>query len=103
MRYIAIVRGNVVASVVLFDYSDPLAIVAEVNSADDVIDVTDLTLRPGPEWTWSDDEFRPPAPFPSWEWDGTDWTPPVPYPSEPGPWIWNEDTGSWDSVTPATE
>jgi hypothetical protein len=65
MRYIAAIRAGVVVSVVVAADDDPLPVIAEVNQADDVIDVTDLTPRPGPMWTWADDEFRPPAPFPS--------------------------------------
>jgi hypothetical protein len=103
MRYIAVIRDSVVASVVVVNDDESLTVVAEVNSADDALDVSDMTPRPGPGWTWTDNIFRSPSPYPSWEWDGTEWVAPVPRPTDPGPWVWNEDTGSWDSVTPDTE
>lgn len=98
MKYVAIVRETVVTSVVVVNDDDNLSLVAQVNSADSVVDVTNLAPRPGPEWTWVDGTFRNPSPFPSWEWVDGSWQPPIPYPDASGSWVWNEETGSWDSV-----
>jgi hypothetical protein len=51
------------------------------------------------EW----DAFIPPQPFPSWSLNAETclWDPPVPYPIGTGlPYMWNEETISWKSITP---
>lgn len=101
MKYVAVITDSTVASVVVVNDSESLTVVAEVNNADDVVDVTDRSPRPGPGWTWIDDEFLPPAPFPSWLWIDGAWQPPVPYPSDAGSWGWDEDRGEWVDLTVA--
>lgn len=39
--------------------------------------------------------FYPPQPYPSWVRIAGQWTSPVPKPSEPGPWMWDEESQSW--------
>ena len=49
------------------------------------------------------DAFYPPSPFPSWTLNATTfaWQPPIPMPVEEGKmYAWNEETQSWDDVTP---
>lgn len=42
------------------------------------------------------DVFIQPQPFPSWSLDANfDWQPPVPKPE--GPYVWNEETQSWET------
>jgi hypothetical protein len=51
------------------------------------------------EW----DAFIPPQPYPSWSLNAETclWDPPVPYPIGTGlPYMWNEETISWKSITP---
>ena len=48
------------------------------------------------------DAFYAPQPFPSWSLneDSCIWEPPVPRPSDDnGPYNWNEETQSWESIT----
>lgn len=49
------------------------------------------------------DAFYPPSPYTSWILNATTfaWQPPVPMPVEEGKmYAWNEETQSWDDVTP---
>jgi len=49
------------------------------------------------------DVFVAPQPFPSWSLDENhDWQPPTPMPedaSEEKPYIWNEESQTWDLIT----
>ena len=47
------------------------------------------------------DAFIPPKPYTSWllNEDTCLWEPPMPYPSEGGPYMWNDDTESWDQIS----
>jgi hypothetical protein len=51
------------------------------------------------------DAFIPPKPFASWELneDTCLWESPVPYPDDGELYTWNEDTTSWDLVSPEAE
>ena len=50
------------------------------------------------------DVFVAPQPFPSWTLDANhDWQPPTPMPAEGGPWVWDENTLSWVSVSAPPE
>ncbi len=42
--------------------------------------------------------FIAPKPYPSWSLneDTCRWDSPIPYPTEGGPYIWNEETQTWD-------
>lgn len=45
------------------------------------------------------DVFITPRPFSSWNLDSNfDWQPPVAMPTEGGPWVWNEETESWEEI-----
>ena len=46
------------------------------------------------------DAFIAPQPYPSWILNGTSfqWEPPVPYPADGNPYVWNEDTTSWQAA-----
>ena len=39
--------------------------------------------------------FYPPQPYPSWTRSNGTWLPPVPRPTEPGPWLWDEESQEW--------
>jgi hypothetical protein len=49
----------------------------------------------------SDGAFIPPQPFPSWVLNSYTalWDAPTPMPLTGGPWIWNEETVSWEELT----
>ena len=49
-------------------------------------------------WAWSNEYNRaiPPQPFPSWTLNGWIWTPPTPKPDDDRPYLWNEDTQTWE-------
>jgi hypothetical protein len=52
------------------------------------------------------DVFYSPSPFPSWILNTEKWTweSPVPYPvDQEGPFVWNEETLTWDKIEIATE
>jgi hypothetical protein len=66
---------------------------------DSVIEVTDMTPRPGVAWLVTPDGLRPVKPYPSWVWDEDRYVAPVPKPTEGGPWTWDEDTLSWVELT----
>lgn len=56
----------------------------------------------GPGYTYDPeaDVFIAPQPFPSWTLDANhDWQPPIPMPAEGGPWVWDEDSLAWVSLT----
>lgn len=59
------------------------------------------TFSDAPEWAAQGGAFIPPQPFPSWVLnpDTALWDAPVPMPSEGGPWMWDEDTLSWVTLT----
>ena len=46
------------------------------------------------------DAFIPPKPYPSWTLNEETclWNSPVPYPTDGNPYIWNEETQTWDLV-----
>jgi hypothetical protein len=45
------------------------------------------------------DMFIAPQPYPSWTLDNEgDWQPPVAMPDDGNPYVWNEETQSWDAV-----
>ena len=48
------------------------------------------------------DAFIPPKPYNSWILDEItyDWNAPTPYPTDGGKYNWNEESLSWDAVTP---
>lgn len=48
------------------------------------------------------DAFIPPQPFPSWLLDEETcfWGPPAPRPEDGRPYVWNEETLSWEEPTP---
>lgn len=100
LRYIAIIRDSVVVSVVVASDSDSLEIIAAVNNADSITDVSELAQRPGPGWLVDGSSFRPPQPYPSWNWEGSEWLPPVPVPNDgsDNSYEWNENTLGWDVV-----
>ena len=46
------------------------------------------------------DAFIPPQPYPSWTLNEETclWDSPVPYPTDGEPYIWNEETQTWDLI-----
>lgn len=67
---------------------------------DSVIEVTDMTPRPGVAWLVTPDGIRPVSPYPSWVWDVDRWVAPIPKPTDPGAWEWDEALGEWVDTTP---
>ena len=84
--------GVTVHNVIVADSSDAAQEVTGMSAIE-------TTGVPWIGWTLHGDEWRPPAPFPSWVWTDNAWIAPVPMPSEPGMWVWDEDTLSWVEVT----
>jgi hypothetical protein len=59
---------------------------------------------PGFEYREDMDAFIPPKPFPSWVLDtNARWEAPVARPADDKPYIWNEETQSWELVEIPTE
>ena len=48
------------------------------------------------------DAFYQPQPYPSWTLDDDTclWEPPIAYPDDGNRYLWNEETQTWDAVTP---
>ena len=63
------------------------------------------TFSDAPEWAAQHGAFIPPQPFPSWTLNANTalWDAPTPMPAEGGPWVWDEDTLSWVSVSAPPE
>ena len=95
----ALLDDGLVVNVVVLNDNEDLANAAENLGCQVAIDVTTATPRPGPQWTLTDNTWRPPQPFASWLWQDDAWFAPTPMPSEGGPWTWDEDTLSWVEVT----
>ena len=69
-----------------------------------IVDNTHLRYNyPGVDWNYlaSADAFYAPQPFPSWTLNTETylWECPVEQPTEGGPYSWNEETQTWDSVS----
>ena len=49
-----------------------------------------------------EDVFVPPQPYPSWVLspETVNWEAPVAYPEDGEQYVWNEETGAWDAVSP---
>jgi hypothetical protein len=70
------------------------------------------TLKPEGQYYWKEDTtewvdyvyYNPDnnQPYPSWIWDTTTgvWNPPAEKPYDGIPYVWNEDTTSWDTTSP---
>ncbi len=100
---IGVIRNNgvVINAILWSDETDDQLLADGIT---DFQEVTDLNPRPGIGWTWSDvDGYRPPKPFPSWVWGGDSWNAPVIMPTEGGPYAWNEDTQTWDTIPTPSE
>lgn len=95
MIYVALLTNDVVINTIVAGDSDDISAFPSMFGCDEAIDITDLSPRPGPNWTHNGGEWRPPQPYPSWIWDGNDWVAPVPRPDYGGPWFWDEATQSW--------
>jgi hypothetical protein len=64
-------------------------------------ETTDMERKPRLGWTWNEEDgYRPPSPFPSWVYnnDAGVWEAPEPMPTEGGPFQWNEETQTWESM-----
>lgn len=51
--------------------------------------------------TWNGEYFIPPQPYNSWTLETIvyrQWVPPIPMPHEGGPYMWNEETLSWEHI-----
>ena len=51
-------------------------------------------------YDYKNDVFYAPQPYPSWILNTSTylWEAPIPFPDDGKPYIWNEETGSWDEV-----
>lgn len=99
-RIWAVINDGVIANTIVAD--DVFANIIRPEH-DDVVEITDLSPRPGINWTVEADGYRPPSPFQSWVWNGTEWEAPVPRPTETGAWVWDEDAQEWIDTSPPTE
>lgn len=99
---VGVIRDNgVVVNAILWgDETDDQLIADGIT---DFEEVTGMNPRPGIGWTWNNkDGYRPPKPFPSWTWGTVGWEPPTPMPTDGGPYRWDEQTQTWDTIpTPA--
>lgn len=94
-----LIEAGVVLNIIL--WSDESKAQYEAEGWDCAMETTHLEIQPSTGWSWSEkDGFRPPNPYPSWTWDNVAWIAPAAEPSEGGPFTWNEETQSWDAVTP---
>ena len=91
--YALIKDGKVVNTIVADD--DFINIIKD--DYDYTFETTEMTTKPGLDWTYTPEEnFRPPKPYPSWVWgDDDQWKAPVPYPTDGQSYYWNEDTLEW--------
>lgn len=99
-RIFAAIDGGIITNTFVGD--DAFAALVRPDH-DDVVEITDLSPRPGVRWTVESDGYRPLSPFLSWVWNGSAWVAPVPYPTDPGAWLWDEDAQEWIDTTPSEE
>lgn len=93
----AFIKGIDVVNVAVFeDPSEELLTIFKTElELDDIILATDKAAIGG---TYEDGKFWKPQPYPSWTRGLDEWEPPIPKPTEGGPYIWNEETTSWDTI-----
>lgn len=98
----AFIKENIVTNIVVFDNPSEETLNHFKNefNLDQIILATDKTEING---TYDGLKFWAPQPYPSWLKGSDDWEPPVPMPEELGPYTWNEETLSWDIITPITD
>ena len=97
-----IIVDNVVVNSIIWADHTPDQLVAD--GFTEFQEITHLSQRPSIGWSWSEaDGYRPPKPYPSWTWDGLGWTAPVAMPTDGGPYQWNEQTQTWDTIPTPTE
>jgi hypothetical protein len=73
-----------------------------INNATSAIFIPDNTgdNYVGIGWHYIEDTWVRPKPYSSWSLVNKKWTPPVPNPNDGnGPYVWNEETLSWDKHT----
>jgi len=101
--YAHIKSGKVVNTSVGKDVTPEwIAVVKAEHGLDDII----LATTPvGVGYDYDGTDFIPPKPFASWTWNSTskEWEAPVAMPTDKQVYAWNEDTRSWDVVTPPTK
>ena len=78
--------------------------IAAVKAEQGLDDIILATTTVGVGYDYNGTDFIPPKPFTSWIWNSTskEWEAPVAMPTDKQVYAWNEDTKSWDVVTPPT-
>lgn len=78
--------------------------IAAVKAEQGLDDIILATTKVGVGYDYNGTDFIPPKPFTSWILNSTskEWEPPVARPTDKQVYAWNEETKSWDVVTPPT-
>ena len=93
----ALVEGGIVRNIIV--WGDESEAQYENDGWDYAIETTELAVKPGIGWTYSETEgFRSVQPFPSWHWTGSVWEAPVGKPDEEGAYQWNEQNLTWEAI-----
>lgn len=91
----ALVEGGIVRNIIV--WGDESEAQYESEGWDYAVETTDLEIKPGIDWTYTEtDGFRPAQPYASWTWNGIKWDAPTPQPEPEGSHTWNETTLSWE-------
>lgn len=95
MERIGVIRENgVVMNVILWADHTPEQLI--LDGITDFEEVTDISPRPGINWTFSaSDGYRPPKPYQSWVWSGDQWTAPKAMPTDGKAYQWDESSKKW--------
>ena len=95
--------------------SKNMAVLDENNNVINVIVCEDVQPETATQITYTDANpayiggdyvdgyFYTPQPYPSWTRDSGIWVAPIPMPDDGLPYIWNEETQSWDLDEPPVE
>jgi hypothetical protein len=104
IKYAAI-KDNKVVNLIVFENPslEELSDVANAMEVDLLIPLTVTGAGIGSDYI--NGEIRPVQPYFSWTWDtgNKKWVAPVAMPTDKQVYAWNEDTKSWDVITPPTK
>lgn len=91
MTYYAIIENNKVINVIIAESID----IAKNHTG---LSAIETTGTPWIDWTFENEEWRPPRPYHSWTWGGQEWIPPIQMPDDDYIYIWDEDNQNWKIV-----